>query len=136
MLIHWAKDTHRYIIEDDYDIEFRYTQQPFPTLASIDSKSHLSGEFLKIISSWNTLMLYVLPEPLLTRYKSQFLYFESTTFLLSQLTMAKFMEDGEWNRHIKRMRLVYKRKMLQLILKAFQSNYNHYWRTVWLVLIN
>ena len=40
----------------------------------------------------------------------QFLHFESTTSIFSQLTMAKFMEEGEWNRHIKRMRLVYKRK--------------------------
>lgn len=59
----------------------------------------------------------VLPEPLLTRYKMHFSYFESTTSLFSQLTMPKFMEMGEWNRHIKRMRLVYKRKMLHLVSK-------------------
>lgn len=67
----------------------------------------------------------VLPEPLLNRYKDQFLHFESTTSLLSQLTMAKFMEEGEWNRHIKRMRLVYKRKMqllVSLLKKQFDQN--------------
>lgn len=57
----------------------------------------------------------VLPQSLLDRYKKQFLHFESTTSPFSQLTMAKFMELGEWNRHIKRMRLVYKRKMQCLV---------------------
>jgi GntR family transcriptional regulator/MocR family aminotransferase len=67
----------------------------------------------------------VLPQSLLNRYKNQFLHFESTTSLLSQLTMAKFMEEGEWNRHIKRMRLVYKRKMQHLVSvlkKQFDQN--------------
>lgn len=44
--------------------------------------------------------------------------------------MAKFMEEGEWNRHIKRMRLVYKRKNATpsvLIKGAIQSKYFHYW---------
>jgi GntR family transcriptional regulator/MocR family aminotransferase len=67
----------------------------------------------------------VLPQLLLNRYKNQFLHFESTTSLLSQVTMANFMEDGEWNRHIKRMRLVYKRKMQSLVselTKHFKQN--------------
>jgi GntR family transcriptional regulator / MocR family aminotransferase len=116
MLIHWANNKQGFIIEDDYDSEFRYTQQPFPALASIDStRTIYLGNFSKSFLPGVRLCYMVLPRLLLNRYKYQFLHFESTTSLLSQLTMAKFMEEGEWNRHIKRMRLVYKRKMQCLV---------------------
>ncbi|GED16822.1 MocR-like pyridoxine biosynthesis transcription factor PdxR [Aneurinibacillus migulanus] len=125
-LIHWADKRHGYIIEDDYDSEFRYTQQPFPALASIDaSRVIYLGNFSKSFLPGIRLSYMVLPQPLLDRYKHQFLHFESTTSILSQLTMAKFMENGEWNRHIKRMRLVYKRKMQHLVSvlrKEFEQN--------------
>lgn len=116
LLIHWAKNKNGFIIEDDYDSEFRYTQQPFPALASIDSTRVIYlGNFSKSFLPGIRLSYMVLPQLVLDRYKNQFLHFESTSSLLSQLTMAKFMEEGEWNRHIKRMRLVYKRKMQCLV---------------------
>jgi GntR family transcriptional regulator/MocR family aminotransferase len=126
MLIHWANKKHGFIIEDDYDSEFRYTQQPFPALSSIDSTRVIYlGNFSKSFLPGIRLSFMVLPQLLLNRYKNQFLHFESTTSLLSQVTMAKFMEEGEWNRHIKRMRLVYKRKMQCLVSelkKHFKQN--------------
>lgn len=115
-LIHWANKVQGYIMEDDYDSEFRYTQRPFPALASIDATRVIYlGNFSKSFLPGLRLSYMVLPQPLLTRYKSRFVHFESQTSLFSQLAMAKFMENGEWNRHIKRMRLVYKRKMELLV---------------------
>ena len=115
-LIHWANEIQGYIIEDDYDSEFRYTQQPFPALASIDSTRVVYlGNFSKSFLPGIRLSYMVLPPSLLHRYQRRFRHFESTTSLLSQLTMARFMEEGEWSRHIKRMRLVYKRKMHHLV---------------------
>lgn len=117
-LIQWINKVRGYIIEDDYDSEFRYTQQPFPALSSIDSSRVIYlGNFSKSFLPGIRLSYMVLPQPLLNAYKKQFLYFESTTSLLSQFTMAKFMESGEWNRHIKRMRLVYKQKMQNLVFE-------------------
>ncbi|USG67860.1 PLP-dependent aminotransferase family protein [Brevibacillus ruminantium] len=116
MLIHWVNKMCGYIIEDDYDSEFRYTQKPFPALASIDSARVIYlGNFSKSFLPGIRLSYMVLPESILNRYKLHFTRFESPASLFSQLTMAKFMELGEWNRHIKRMRLVYKRKMLYLV---------------------
>ncbi|HBI04814.1 MAG TPA: GntR family transcriptional regulator [Paenibacillaceae bacterium] len=116
MLIHWTNTRDGYIMEDDYDSEFRYTQQPFPALASIDSGRVIYlGNFSKSFLPGIRLSYMVLPPTLLHRYKRQFLNFENTTSLFSQLTMAKFMEEGEWMRHIKRMRLVYKRKVSHLV---------------------
>lgn len=116
MLIQWANKINGYIIEDDYDSEFRYTQKPFPALSSIDSTRVIYlGNFSKSFLPGIRLSYMVLPEPLLDRYKKRFINFESSTSLHSQLTMAKLMESGEWSSHIKRMRLVYKRKMLHLV---------------------
>ncbi|MGC5328099.1 PLP-dependent aminotransferase family protein [Brevibacillus sp. SYSU BS000544] len=116
MLIQWVNKRSGYIIEDDYDSEFRYTQKPFPALASIDSARVIYlGNFSKSFLPGIRLTYMVLPEEVLHRYKKQFIHFENPTSLFSQLTMAKFMELGEWNRHVKRMRLVYKRKMLHLV---------------------
>lgn len=124
-LIHWANKVQGYIIEDDYDSEFRYTQQPFPALASIDSTRVIYlGNFSKCFLPGIRLSYMVLPQPLIHRYQKQFAYFESTTSLLSQFAMAKFMEEGEWNRHIKRMRLVYKRKMQHLV-SELRNHFKH-----------
>lgn len=122
-LIQWINARNGYIIEDDYDSEFRYTQKPFPALASIDAKRVIYlGNFSKSFLPGIRLSYMALPDELLTRYKQQFQTFESTTSVLSQLAMAKFMEEGEWSRHIKRMRLVYKRKM-QCLVRALQKHF-------------
>ncbi|MBQ4870350.1 PLP-dependent aminotransferase family protein [Priestia megaterium] len=125
-LIQWINQVQGYIIEDDYDSEFRYTQQPFPALSSIDSSLVIYlGNFSKSFLPGIRISYMVLPPSLLNQYKKQFMYFESSTSLLSQFTMAKFMESGEWNRHIKRMRLVYKQKMQSLVFelkKQFDQN--------------
>lgn len=121
MLIHWANSKNGLIIEDDYDSEFRYTQQPFPALASIDSTRVIYlGNFSKSFLPGIRLSYMVLPQLMENCYKNQFLQFESTASFLSQLGMAKFMEGGEWNRHIKRMRLVYKRK-IQCLVSALRD---------------
>ncbi len=115
-LIHWAKEVDGFIIEDDYDSEFRYAQQPFPALASLD-KSHVIyvGTFSKSFLPGIRLSYMVLPKSLIGRYKRYFAHFEQNASSLHQLTMASFMEKGEWTRHIKRMRLIYKHKMSFLV---------------------
>ena len=115
-LIHWAKQVNGYIIEDDYDGEFRYSQQPFPALASLDQTRVIYvGTFSKSFLPGIRLSYMVLPKSLINRYKNHFAHFEQNASSLHQLTMAKFMESGEWTRHIKRMRIVYKQKMQYLV---------------------
>jgi len=115
-VIQWAKKVDGYIIEDDYDSEFRYAQQPFPALASIDhSRVIYLGTFSKSFLPGVRLSYMVLPKSLLYCYKEQFSEFEQNASSLHQLTMAAFMEKGEWTRHIKRMRIIYKHKMHYLV---------------------
>lgn len=115
-LIQWAKNVNGYILEDDYDGEFRYTQQPFPALASIDkSRVIYMGTFSKSFLPAIRLSYMVLPKALVQPYKKRFAHFEHNASSIHQLTMAKFMEQGEWTRHIKRMRITYKHKINTLV---------------------
>jgi len=115
-LIQWAQQVDGYILEDDYDGEFRYTQQPFPALASIDSSRVIYlGTFSKSFLPGVRLSYMVLPNALVQPYKERFAHFEQNASSLHQRTMAQFMAQGEWSRHIKRMRLTYKQKMQHLV---------------------
>ncbi|KUF29618.1 MULTISPECIES: PLP-dependent aminotransferase family protein [unclassified Lysinibacillus] len=115
-LIQWAQQVNGYILEDDYDGEFRYTQQPFPALASIDpSKVIYLGTFSKSFLPGVRLSYMVLPNTLVQPFKERFAHFEQNASSLHQRTMAQFMAQGEWTRHIKRMRLTYKQKMQHLV---------------------
>jgi len=115
-LIQWAKKVDGYILEDDYDGEFRYTQQPFPSLASIDkSRVIYMGTFSKSFLPAIRLSYMVLPKTLVHSYKKRFAHFEHNASAIHQLTMAKFMEQGEWTRHIKKMRITYKHKINGLV---------------------
>jgi len=121
-LIQWAKQVNGYILEDDYDSEFRYTQQPFPALASIDkSRVIYIGTFSKSFLPAVRLSYIVLPKTFVSKYKERFQYFEHNASSLHQLTMAAFMEKGEWTRHIKRMRITYKLKINRLVQELQQQ---------------
>ncbi|MCW9132757.1 PLP-dependent aminotransferase family protein [Bacillus paramycoides] len=115
-LIQWAKNKKGYIIEDDYDSEFRYTQRPFPSVASIDQNRVIYiGNFSKAFLPGLRLSYMVLPKELERRYKEQYKGFENTASTIHQIAMANFMKENEWYRHIKRMRNIYRRKMEHLI---------------------
>lgn len=111
-LVKWAANDG-YIIEDDYDSEFRYAQKPFPALASINRDRVIYlGTFSKSFLPSIRLSYMVLPKSLLREYQEKFSVMEQTASSLHQQTMAQFMKMGEWDKHIRKMRLVYKRKMI------------------------
>ena len=125
-LIQWVHANNGFIIEDDYDGEYRYGQKTFPALASLDHAHTIYfGTFSKAFLPGIRLSYMVLPPSLLQPYQQLFQHIESTASLLHQLTMAEFMRSGEWERHIKRMRKVYEQKMktlLDLIHQHFPEN--------------
>ncbi len=121
-LIQWAQQVDGFILEDDYDGEFRYAQQPFPALASIDpSRVIYLGTFSKSFLPGVRLSYMVLPNMLVQPFKERFAHFEQNASSLHQRTMAHFMAQGEWTRHIKRMRLTYKQKMQRLVQELQQQ---------------
>ncbi|MEH7204147.1 PLP-dependent aminotransferase family protein [Bacillus safensis] len=115
-LIQWVRSNNGFLLEDDYDGEFRYGQKPFPALASLDAEHVIYfGTFSKAFLPSIRLAYMVLPDSLINIYMDKFQHFEHNASLLHQLTMTEFMKSGEWTKHIKRMRNTYKRKMNLLV---------------------
>ncbi|MRS02346.1 PLP-dependent aminotransferase family protein [bacterium] len=111
-LIDWAEARGNYILEDDYDSELRYHGKPFPSLQGLRPGGNIIylGTFSKVLSPALRISYLVLPKALLADYKNMFKDYFSTVPLLEQVTLSKFMSLGHWERHIRRMRTIYKKK--------------------------
>lgn len=123
-LIEWAESGGRYIIEDDYDSELRYHGKPIPSLQGLrpDGNIFYTGTFSKILSPALRLSYLVLPSSLLADYRRLYRAYFPSVSLLEQRTMAAFMEQGHWERHIRRMRMIYQRKH-DLLLRAIETHF-------------
>lgn len=110
-LLAWAEEGDRYIIEDDYDSEFRYKGKPIPALQGIDRKDRViyMGTFSKAIAPAIRLSYMVLPHSLLAQYDS-YNFYSSTVSRIDQSIMENFIREGYFERHLNRMRAVYRNK--------------------------
>ena len=96
-LLGWAAaSTDRYIIEDDYDSEFRYKGKPIPALQGIDRSGRVIylGTFSKSIASSIRVSYMVLPEQLLERYRECCGFYACTVPNLMQQAICQFMKEG------------------------------------------
>lgn len=128
-LIHWAEAVGGVIIEDDYDSELRYHGKPIPALQGLHPKGNIIyvGTFSKVLSPALRIGYMVLPYPLLSRYQQLFCNYAATASLIEQRTLAKFIGQGYWERHLRKMRTIYKRKhdvIIQAIDRHFGSRVN------------
>ena len=126
-LLKWAaKDPARYIIEDDYDSEFRYKGKPIPALQGYDrwEKVIYIGTFSKSIAPSIRVSYMVLPAPLLKEFQKKSSFLSSTVSRVDQLILQKFIEDGHYERHLNRIRTLYKSRHDTLMgcLKTFQKS--------------
>ncbi|MGE6415959.1 PLP-dependent aminotransferase family protein [Planococcus kocurii] len=116
-LLNWAvAKPERYIIEDDYDSEFRYTSRPIPALQSMDLSDRVIyiSTFSKSLMPSLRLAYMVLPKQLLRAYQQTFLHYSSSVPRHDQQLVAKFMKDGHFSRHLNRMRKLYQKKIKRL----------------------
>lgn len=112
-LLQWAAErSGRYIIEDDYDSEFRYIGKPIPSLQGSDSHQTVIyiGTFSKAIAPAIRISYLVLPKPLLERYEQVGRSFSCTVSRIDQKMVQLFMERGYYERHLNKMRALYKSK--------------------------
>jgi GntR family transcriptional regulator / MocR family aminotransferase len=111
-LIEWARSTAGLIIEDDYDSELRYHGKPIPSLQGLhpDGKIAYLGTFSKVLSPALRVSYLILPHSLLPGYRRLFRDYCCSVSLLEQMALAAFMEQGHWDRHIRRMRALYRKK--------------------------
>jgi len=108
-LLAWAAKTGAWIVEDDYDSEFRYRGHPLPALKSLDEADRVfyAGSFSKVLSPGLRLGYLVVPSSELNRFSRDTELFAPISSLLDQMVVADFMIDGHFARHLKQMRRLY-----------------------------
>lgn len=120
-LLAWAGERMgRYIVEDDHDSEFRYKGKPIPSLQGIAraEKVIYLGTFSNSIMPSIRISYMVLPPELLSAYYEKCGFYASTVSRMQQMTVCRFMEGGYFERHLNKMRGIYKAKhdfLLQLL---------------------
>ena len=110
-LLSWAtRSKDRFIIEDDYDSEFRLLGKPIPALHSIDGSEKVIyiNTFSKSLTSTIRISYMVLPKTLMERYNKELSFYACTVSNFEQYTLAKFIDQGYLEKHINRMRNHYR----------------------------
>ena len=123
-LLHWAARCpgRRYIIEDDYDSEFRFSGLPIPTLQSIDAGGRViyMNTFSQTISPSMRVGFMVLPPALLERWRRELDFYACTVPALEQHVLARFLAGGHYEQHLSRMRKEYRLRRAR-VLEAFRT---------------
>ena len=115
-LLSWAGKRDGYLIEDDYDSEFRYRGRPVPALGSVDRQGRVIylGTFSRAIAPAIRVSFLVLPGELLRRYRAVCGFYACTVPRADQEVLARFLNSGSFERHLNRMRNVYREKKEKL----------------------
>lgn len=110
-LLRWASEGEgRYILEDDYDSEFRFTGHPIPTMQSIDTGGRVLylNTFSRTLAPSLRISYLVLPAGLVETYQRRLGFYSCPVPVAEQLTLARFLEEGHFESHINRMRSRYR----------------------------
>lgn len=128
-LLKWAAEEEgRYLIEDDYDSEFRYKGKPLPSLQASDTNGRVVyiGTFSKAIAPAIRISYMVLPYPLLEKYRKECGFFSSSVSRIDQTILNEFIRDGYFERYLNKMRKQYRMKHDFLLneLKPFEKDFH------------
>ena len=107
----------RYIVEDDYDCEFRLAGRPIPTMMSIDAGERViyANTFSRSLGPAFRIAYLVLPPHLAERFQSELSFYSCTVSTMEQLVLARFIEGGDFERHVNRMRSHYRVVLNELV---------------------
>lgn len=123
-LLQWAgQEPGRYILEDDYDAEFRFDMRPLPSLQGMAGRSGpviYLCTFSKSLAPGIRIACMVLPTELLKRWREMFGTYANTVSRFEQQTLRRFLADGHFTRHLARMRKAYKTRM-ELLCAALEG---------------
>ena len=127
-LLKWAAEEEgRYLIEDDYDSEFRFRGKPVPSLQASDrlGKVIYIGTFSKSIAPAIRIGYMVLPLSLLRIYEEKCSFYSTTVSRIDQRILNEFIANGHFERHLNRMRKIYREKQDNLLdgWKGMERNF-------------
>lgn len=127
-LLKWAAEgEERFLIEDDYDSEFRYKGKPIPSLQGADGNGRVIyiGTFSKAIAPAIRVSYMVLPPLLLKRYRESCSFYSSTVSRIDQRILNEFIRDGYFERYLNKTRKLYREKhdILLQELKPFRKKF-------------
>ena len=110
-LLSWAREG-KWIIEDDYDSEFRFDAHPKPAMLSLDRDGRViyMNTFSKTLAPSIRISYMVLPRELMAQFQSRLGFYSCTVSSFEQYTLARFLNSGHFEKHINRMRKVYKNR--------------------------
>lgn len=123
-LLHWAQSSGAWIIEDDYDSEYRFESMPIASLQGLDQDSRVIyiGTFSKVMFPSLRLGYIVIPPDLVDRFAAVRFAMDIFPSYLAQEVLADFMHDGHFARHIRKMRRLYGERrtaLVESLLKEF-----------------
>ena len=116
-LLAWAREGGRWIIEDDYDSEFRFDSHPKPTMLSLDRGGRViyMNTFSKTLAPSIRISYMVLPPALMKQFQETLGFYSCTVPSFEQYTLARFLSRGHFEKHINRMRKFYKSRRNRVI---------------------
>lgn len=126
-LLRWVYEgEERYIIEDDYDSEFRFTGIPIPTISSICGGNRViyMNTFSRSLAPSLRISYMVLPKSLLVCYQERLGFYSCTVPAIEQYTLARFLEDGHFESHVNRMRVYYRNRRDAVLEAIGKSDLN------------
>ena len=123
-LLEWAAARpDRWIIEDDYDSEFRFHSHPVPALQAMDRQGRViyMNTFSKTLAPSIRISYMVLPQELMDQFRKKLGFYACTVPSFEQYTLARFLSEGHFEKHINRMRKFYRsrrNRLTQLLSQA------------------
>ena len=116
-LLQWARLGDRWIIEDDYDTEFRFSARPTAAMYTMDraGKVIYMNTFSKTLASPIRISYMVLPPLLMEKFRKNLGFYSCTVPSFEQYTLARFLEEGHFEKHINRMRKLYKNRRNRIL---------------------
>ena len=126
-LLQWAIAADGYIIEDDYDSEFRFDAHPKPTMQSLDHSGRVvyMNTFSKTLAPSIRISYMVLPPALMDQFRQKLGFYSCTVSSFEQYTLARFLSRGHFEKHINRMRKFYRARRNRVVEALINCPHAH-----------